>query len=121
MDVEHLYQMTDLWIYCSAYEGLPFGPIELQAASVPVIASDVITKEIDLGLGLVYFLSLDDAPEKWAELAVKTQKKQLPTDLIVKKFREHNFDIRQGVRRLEEIYSDSNRDEVNRDNNNPQD
>lgn len=121
MDVEHLYQMTDLWIYCSAYEGLPFGPIELQAASVPVIASDVITKEIDLGLGLVYFLSLDDAPEKWAELAVKIQKKQLPTDLIVKKFREHNFDIRQGVKRLEEIYSVSNRHEINRNNNNPQD
>ena len=105
MDVEQLYHLTDLWIYCSAYEGLPFGPIELQAASVPVIASDVITKEIDLGLGLIYFLSLDDRPEKWAELAVNISKEKLPEATIVDAFNKHHFDIRQGVRRLEAIYN----------------
>ena len=104
MDVEQLYHMTDLWIYCSEYEGLPFGPIELQAASIPVIASDVITYEIDLGLGLVHFLSLNDDPKKWAELAVSIQKKELPNDLILEAFHKYNFDIRQGVKKLEAIY-----------------
>lgn len=94
----------DLWIYCSEYEGLPFGPIELQAASIPVIASDVITDEIDLGLGLVHFLSLNDDPKKWAELAVSIQKKELPNDLILEAFHKYNFDIRQGVKKLEAIY-----------------
>ena len=107
MDVEQLYHLTDLWIYCSSYEGLPFGPIELQAASVPVIASDVITKEIDLGLGLIHFLSLADGPEKWAELAMHTNKEQLPKTAIVDAFNMHHFDIRQGVRRLEDIYNGS--------------
>lgn len=104
MDVEQLYHMTDAWIYCSAYEGLPFGPIELQAASVPVIASDVITKEIDLGLGLVHFLSLNDSPEKWAELAVGICKIPVPEKKIIEAFRKHNFDICQGVKKLEAIY-----------------
>ena len=104
MDVEQLYHLTDLWIYCSAYEGLPFGPIELQAASVPVIASDVITKEIDLGLGLIHFLSLNDTPKKWAELAVSVRKQQLDKDAIVAAFQKHHFDIRQGVKTLEAIY-----------------
>ena len=104
MDVEQLYHMTDLWIYCSVFEGLPFGPIELQAASVPVIASDVITDEIDLGLGLVHFLSLSDSPKKWAKLAVSINKKQLPEEVIVSAFHEHNFDIRQNVEKLEAIY-----------------
>lgn len=107
MDVEQLYHLTDLWIYCSSYEGLPFGPIELQAASVPVIASDVITKEIDLGLGLIHFLSLADGPEKWAELAMHTNKEQLLKTAIVDAFNMHHFDIRQGVRRLEDIYNGS--------------
>lgn len=107
MDVEQLYHMTDLWIYCSAYEGLPFGPIELQAASIPVIASDVITNEIDLGLGLVHFLSLNDNPKKWAELAVKIQKTQIPDDIIIRAFQKHNFDILQGVKKLEAIYEDN--------------
>ena len=104
MDVEQLYHLTDLWIYCSAYEGLPFGPIELQAASIPVIASDVITKEIDLGLGLIHFLSLNDSPKKWAELAVSINKKLLPKDVTVSAFQKHNFDIRQGVNKLAAIY-----------------
>lgn len=106
MNVEQLYHMTDLWIYCSAYEGLPFGPIELQAASIPVIASDVITDEIDLGLGLVHFLSLNDSPKKWAELAVSIPKIQLPEDAIVEAFQKYHFDIRQGVKKLESIYED---------------
>lgn len=104
MDVEQLYHTTDLWIYCSAYEGLPFGPLELQAASIPVIASDVITDEIDLGLGLVHFLSLDENPKKWAELAVSIEKKYIPNNIIAEAFQKHNFDICQNVKRLEEIY-----------------
>lgn len=104
MDVEQLYHLTDLWIYCSAYEGLPFGPIELQAASIPVIASDVITKEIDLGLELIHFLSLNDSPRKWAELAVSISKQQLNKEDIVAAFQKHHFDIRQGVDKLAAIY-----------------
>lgn len=104
MEVEVLYHLTDVWIYCSLNEGLPFGPIELQAASIPVIASDVITREIDLGLGLIHFLSLDDSCQKWAELAISLQKKQLPENTIVESFRKHNFDIRQNVKKLEAIY-----------------
>lgn len=104
MEIEQLYYMTDLWIYCSAYEGLPFGPIELQAASVPVLASSVITNEINLGLGLVHFLSLEDVPKKWADVAVNILKKQLPKEQIVDAFQKYNFDIRQNVKKLEAIY-----------------
>ena len=104
MEVNQLYHMTDLWIYCSASEGLPFGPIELQAASVPVIASDVITSEIDLGLGLVQFLSLNDSPRRWAELAVSITKSTLPRTTIAEAFLLHNFDIKFNVSHLEKIY-----------------
>lgn len=108
MDVEQLYHMTDLWIYCSKYEGLPFGPIELQAASIPLLASDVITKEIDLGLGLVHFLSLNDSPKEWAELAVKIKKEKIQERDILEVFRKYNFDILQGVKKLESIYEGIN-------------
>lgn len=104
MDIDQLYHLTDVWIYCSAYEGLPFGPIELQAASVPVIASDVITKEIDLDLDLIHFLSLNDSPQKWAELAISMNKHQVNKDDIVTAFQKYHFDIRQGVNKLEAIY-----------------
>lgn len=104
MNVENLYHLSDAWIYCSAYEGLPFGPIELQAAGVPVLASDVITKEIDLGLGLIHFLSLKDSPKVWAQKAVSQVKQSMPEEEIFKAFQKYNFDIKQNVSQLESIY-----------------
>lgn len=103
-DVENLYHLSDMWIYCSAFEGLPFGPIELQAASVPCLASDVITNEIDLGLGLVKFLSLDASYSQWAKVAVETTKRQVPTEKIEEAFRKYRFDINQNVKMLESVY-----------------
>lgn len=103
-NIENLYHLSDIWIYCSAFEGLPFGPIELQAASVPVLASDVITDEIDLGLGIVHFLSLNDSPQKWAELAVSINKERIQESAIINAFKKHNFDIRDSVKKLESIY-----------------
>ncbi|MCM1368807.1 MAG: glycosyltransferase [Candidatus Amulumruptor caecigallinarius] len=102
--VEDLYHLSDVWIYCSIFEGLPFGPIELQAAGVPVLVSDVITREIDLGLGLLHFLSLDDSPQVWARKAVSIKKEGLPLEKIKKAFAMHNFDISQNVKNLEQIY-----------------
>lgn len=104
MDIEHLYHLSDLWIYCSLHEGLPYGPIELQAASVPCLASDVITKEIDLGLGMVKFLSLDESPKTWAMAAVETKKPTIGNDKIKHAFMEKNFCIQANVSMLEIVY-----------------
>lgn len=103
MNVENLYHLSDAWIYCSTFEGLPFGPIELQAAGIPVLVSDVITKEIDLGLGLVKFLPLDK-PYLWSETAVKSAKRIIPKEEITTAFQKHQFDIKQSVKLLENIY-----------------
>ena len=104
MGIEVLYHLSDLWIYCSVYEGLPFGPIELQAASVPTLASDVITKEIDLGLGLTHFLSLNESPKVWAQIACEINKTQIEEGVLKAAFIKHRFDIKQSVRSLEDIY-----------------
>lgn len=104
MGIENLYHLSDLWLFCSKYEGLPFCPIELQAAGVPCLASDVITKEIDLGLGLVEFLSLDESPAFWAQKAVTTKKSDVSELLITESFQKHNFDIKKSVRMLELIF-----------------
>lgn len=104
MEVEHLYHLTDLWIYCSTFEGLPFGPIELQAAGVPCLASDVITNEIDLGLGLVEFMSLNDTPLLWAKRAISMKKNQINENKIRKVFITNHFDIKVSVRALEKVF-----------------
>ena len=104
MEIEILYHLSDLWIYSSSFEGLPFGPVELQASSVPTLVSDVITSDIDLGLGLVHFMSLNESPYKWAQKASHIKKQSIDKDTIMSSFIRHEFDILQSVKELENIY-----------------
>lgn len=103
-DLAAIYHLVDCWIFPSAYEGLPFMPLELQAASVPCIASDVVTKEIDLGVGLVEFLSLKESPAKWAEVAMNKQKNILDGETLKNAFKEHGFDLYTNIEKLRFIY-----------------
>ncbi|WP_339147767.1 MULTISPECIES: glycosyltransferase family 1 protein [unclassified Sutcliffiella] len=57
-DIPLLLQGMDLFAFPSLHEGLPVTLIEAQSASVPCLISDVITEEVDLGLGLVKYLPI---------------------------------------------------------------
>lgn len=104
MDIVDMYHLSNCWIFPSIKEGLPFGPIELQAASIPCLTSDSITKEIDLGLGLIEFMSLEESPEIWAYKLMSMSKKTIPYETTLNAFRNHNFDIKSNIKQLEKIY-----------------
>ena len=63
-DIETLLPAGDLFFMPSKFEGLPISLIEAQAAGLPCLISDTITREIDCG-GCA-FLSLEEAPARWA-------------------------------------------------------
>lgn len=65
-DVDRLLQSADFLLMPSHFEGLPVVLVEAQAVGVPCLVSDRVTRESDLGLGLLRFLSIDDATE-WAD------------------------------------------------------
>ena len=64
-DVDRLYQAFDAFALPSLYEGLPLVSVEAQAAGLPCLLSDRITREVDV-TGTVRFLPIDD-PAVWAE------------------------------------------------------
>jgi glycosyltransferase involved in cell wall biosynthesis len=59
-DISRLLQALDLFVFPSWHEGLPVTLIEAQGAGLPCIISDVITREVDVGMELVQFLPLGD-------------------------------------------------------------
>lgn len=65
-DSQYWYSVFDLLLFPSLYEGLPLTAIEAQAAGLPILASTNITREAFIEPDLTHILSLDKAPQTWA-------------------------------------------------------
>lgn len=65
-DINNFLSMFDIFLLPSLYEGLPFVAIESQASSLPIIASDTVTNEIDM-TDLVFYEKLNSSSIEWAK------------------------------------------------------
>lgn len=73
-DIVDILLAADVLLLPSFYEGLPIVAIEAQAAGLPCILSDRITKEICLTED-VYFVSLEEPIEQWVGIIEKAAKR----------------------------------------------
>lgn len=93
-------QQNDFFLFPSLFEGLPITLIEAQASGLECFISDTITKEVNVGL--CQYLSLEKTAKEWAvyisEQLDNRDKKGYDAKLL------DQFDIKNTVRRLEEIY-----------------
>lgn len=103
-DVNILLQLADCVIFPSINEGFPYQVIEAQAASTPIVVSDCITHNVDLKLGLVSFVSLNESTLHWAQTAMSTSKLPIDDSFIIATFNKECLDILSSARQLEEIY-----------------
>lgn len=102
-DVIELMANADLMILPSLHEGFPVVLVESQAAGLSSLISDTVAKEVDLGLGLVEFLPIDNA-ELWAERIKNFVKLNLSDEKIFKTLSHQGFDIHQNVIELQQLY-----------------
>ena len=65
MDVNKLFQAMDIFVMPSFFEGIPVVGIEAQAAGLPLLVADTVTTEVDVDMGLVEFLPIDNGVEIW--------------------------------------------------------
>lgn len=101
-DVERLVQAIDIFLMPSLYEGLPLVAIEAQAAGVPCVFSDAVTKECEI-LPESVFLPLCDSAEMWAEKIKKIADTYVRTDTGSVLLRE-GFDAKETAARLNDYY-----------------
>lgn len=64
-DIPALMQRSNLLLMPSLFEGLSITLIEAQAAGLPCLVSDTVTKQAQCGL--IKYKSLDDGAESWAQ------------------------------------------------------
>ena len=101
-DVAQLMQAMDVFLFPSHFEGLPVVIVEAQAATLPCILSDRITNEVDMGMGLTHFISLDQSAEVWAEGIIRN--KSINRNMSIQPLIDRGYDIRTTTEWLQNFY-----------------
>ena len=105
-NVPELLMVSDCLLVPSIYEGLPIVGVEAQAAGCRAMISKHLTKQVDLGLGLVDYLGIDD-PAPWIDRIkdiLSKPKKEIPFETILAHLKEHHFENESNLKIWDELY-----------------
>ncbi|WML47798.1 glycosyltransferase family 1 protein [Neobacillus sp. PS3-34] len=102
-DINHLLQAFDSLVFPSLHEGLPVSLIEAQASGLPCLISNHISKEVDLGMDLVNYCSLNDKSE-WIEKMRQLKKDKVTRKVSSQALLDHGYDIKISANYLEDFY-----------------
>ena len=65
-DMPRVYQAIDVFVMPSLFEGLPFTLVEAQAAGIPCVVSDTVSRESAL-TDIIEFIPLDAGLSRWSD------------------------------------------------------
>lgn len=102
-DVNELMKQFDCLLLPSFYEGLPVTLIEAQAASLKCIISDVVSKEVDMGLNLIQYLDIEDI-DVWANAIINLESNKLNPKEVEKKIIENGYSAKHNIKKLIKLY-----------------
>lgn len=101
-DANELYQVFDLFLLPSLYEGLPVVGVEAQATGNLCYLSNDMTKETKV-LDSTIFMSLDNTAKEWAQAILKDIKNYKKHD-TTKEVSKYGFNIETEALKLEKYY-----------------
>ncbi|WP_342562653.1 glycosyltransferase family 1 protein [Paenibacillus sp. FSL R7-0345] len=102
-DVSDLFQIMDVFLFPSLYEGLPFTLIEAQASGLPCIISDTISNEAVI-TDLVVRLSLESSSQLWVNEIIKALNFDNKRTGKYKEIRKTKFDVKNNTEWIEKFY-----------------
>lgn len=100
-DAKRLYQAMDVFVLPSLYEGLPVVGVEAQAAGLPLLLSDRVTKETKI-LPSTEFIPLRSGVDIWAKkvLSFEGYSRQVCDEQV----KQAGFDIDEEGKKLSALY-----------------
>ena len=97
----------DQFLFPSLFEGLPLVGMEVQAAGLPMVVADTVAPEMEVVPALVKWLSLSSPASVWADAVLSSRQgaMTMTKDLALQAMEMSPFNIEQGIKELEMIYS----------------
>ena len=102
-DIPRVLQALNVFILPSLFEGLPVIGVEVQAAGIPLLCSDRVSKEINMSR-CVSFLPIDST-EPWVR-AILNERAYRRIEDAPKSVSEHGYDIHTTVSWLTTFYEE---------------
>lgn len=102
-DAYKWYQAFDLFLLPSLFEGLPVVLVEGQVSGLPCIASDTITKQVNL-TELVTYLSIDISAKEWARKIQEIFEKDINRSIYETQMKQAGFDFESMAKEVENYY-----------------
>ena len=99
-DVPNLYQMFDVFVFPSFYEGLPVTLIEAQSAGIKVLASDTITDEVNL-TDEIQFVSIKKSAAYWADKILEIYPYKKNNNYII--IKNEGYDIEANTKKYQDF------------------
>lgn len=100
-DVNKLYQAMDCFVFPSIHEGFPLTLVEAQAAKLPCVVSNSITRDTNLS-DAIWYCSIHSSPQEWVnqiDYAIRINRETINNSKVIE-----DFDIKSVCKKLEEIY-----------------
>lgn len=94
----------DILVMPSLHEGLPLALLEAQAAGLPCLVSDGVSREAMVSDGAIRFLPLSAGPEVWSSAAVSLLDGSTQPSNLLKGMQDTDFDVVVSAKRLADLY-----------------
>lgn len=101
LDAFKFYNIMDVFVLTSRFEGLPFVLIEAQVNGLPCVVSDAISKNVNVS-NTVDFISINGSVDSWVSVIQKRALNRLSEEEIRKVSNKYNIDYE--IKRIEKIY-----------------
>jgi glycosyltransferase involved in cell wall biosynthesis len=102
-NVHEWLQAFDIFLFPSLHEGLPVTLVEAQSSGLPCFISEHITKEVDLGVGLLRYLPITN-PNTWAEEILKQAKQLRKRENYKQRLAQKGYDIKRIASQAQRSY-----------------
>ena len=105
-DVPRVLRSCNAFVFPSLHEGLPLSVLEAQAAGLPSLVSDRVTREVTVAPDLTRFLPLERGAEEWARALLEFADATTPGVRTASsaRLRQSEFDLERNAEDLVVLY-----------------